>query len=244
MSDIHMDLHRDGGVGFRDELSQFDPDVLMIAGDLHSHHRVIDQLRGLASEFKQVIFVPGNHEYWDTTMNEMDARLIDLEMATDNLVCSHQSLSEIDGQRFVCATMWFDFDDPTLQSVALTSQKYTYNDFGIIVDFYEDCKAGRLVKQRKFLEENVQEGDVVMTHHLPSFASIDPMYKNDPFNGFFVRDMEELILERKPKLWIHGHTHAHKDYNIGPTRVLCNPMGRPSEVLSVLSFKPNLVVEI
>jgi Icc-related predicted phosphoesterase len=60
------------------------------------------------------------------------------------------------------------------------------------------------------------------------------MYKSDPnlpsLNRFFVNDMSDRINAKKPKLWVHGHTHDSCDYIAGErTRVVCNPKGYPGE---------------
>ena len=44
-------------------------------------------------------------------------------------------------------------------------------------------------------------------------------------------------------LWIHGHTHESFDYEIGKTRVICNPRGyAPIEINK--EFKPDFNVEV
>lgn len=78
---------------------------------------------------------------------------------------------------------------------------------------------------RALLSEELAEGDVVVTHHLPSRRSIAPRYRHSPLNCFFLCDQEELIVERRPALWLHGHTHSSVDRQIGSTRIACNPFG-------------------
>ena len=55
------------------------------------------------------------------------------------------------------------------------------------------------------------------------------MYAESPINRFFVSDETPLILDKKPRLWVHGHTHLTCDYMLGETRVVCNPHGYPKE---------------
>jgi Icc-related predicted phosphoesterase len=40
--------------------------------------------------------------------------------------------------------------------------------------------------------------------------------------------MDDFILEHQPRLWINCHTHESFDYEIGKTRVVCNPRGYAS----------------
>jgi predicted phosphodiesterase len=81
----------------------------------------------------------------------------------------------------------------------------------------------------------VAPGDcVVVTHHAPSLQSIHSKYKRADLvslNGAFVSDYDQLITDEltKVKVWCHGHTHDAFDYSVGATRVVCNPVGYPSE---------------
>jgi hypothetical protein len=68
------------------------------------------------------------------------------------------------------------------------------------------------------LEENLGEGDIVVTHHMPSDLVIHDLFKGSVINRFFVCDYTELIMDRKPALWLFGHTHMPTDIMIGETR--------------------------
>lgn len=69
---------------------------------------------------------------------------------------------------------------------------------------------------------------IVMTHHLPSFQSIDPFFKGDPMNFGYASEMEDFIY-MNPHIthWIHGHTHFNVDYMISHTRILAKQRGYP-----------------
>ena len=93
-----------------------------------------------------------------------------------------------------------------------------------------------------FLENTVREGDVVITHHLPSWKSISPRFQNNDLNQFYVCDMSDLICRAKPAFWFHGHTHTANDYLVGDTRIICNPFGYPWEHISGYSEKKIVVI--
>ena len=80
---------------------------------------------------------------------------------------------------------------------------------------------------RRFVElaEQTTAETVVITHHLPTEQSVDAHFVESEWNRFFVCDMSRVILERKPRLWLHGHTHCSLDYRYEQTRVICNPFG-------------------
>ena len=81
----------------------------------------------------------------------------------------------------------------------------------------------------RFLNQTVDPGDIVVTHHLPSPKSTPPQFRLSSMNKYFVCDMEDLIEAAQPMMWIHGHSHFASDYWIGTTNVICNPHGYPHE---------------
>jgi Icc-related predicted phosphoesterase len=47
----------------------------------------------------------------------------------------------------------------------------------------------------------------------------------------------------RPRLWLHGHSHASVHIEIGETMVLCNPFGYAVEELNS-EFLDRLVVDL
>lgn len=81
----------------------------------------------------------------------------------------------------------------------------------------------------KHVVSEAKDGEkiVVVGHHTPSHQSCHPRYAHDQImNGGYHNNYEEYI-EDHPQivLWTHGHTHERYDYNIGMTRIICNPRG-------------------
>ena len=80
---------------------------------------------------------------------------------------------------------------------------------------------------------------VVVGHHTPSFQSCAPEYVHDKItNGAYHSDLSEFILDRPViHAWIHGHTHDPYDYEIGTTRILCNPRGYKGYETAAYNFQ-------
>ena len=94
-----------------------------------------------------------------------------------------------------------------------------------------------------FLDENRGRKTVVVTHHAPSMRSIAPRFSESIYSAAFASDLEEMIVDRGPNLWVHGHVHHKLDYCVGNTRVICNPRGYYGDP-NFADFDIGMVIEV
>ena len=85
---------------------------------------------------------------------------------------------------------------------------------------------------------------VVITHHAPTSRSVAPRFEGDPCNAAFASDLEGVIAQYQPPLWIHGHMHNPVDVALGETRVLCNPAGYNALANARHGYDPEFCIEI
>jgi predicted phosphodiesterase len=240
MSDLHLEMHADGGADMLRKLDPTGVDVLVLAGDITMarHYSDLESVfKPLVEKYRHILYVPGNHEYYKSSPREVAHNLVKLTNELPAVVIPENDAVVIAGQRFIAGTMWFR-PDPTAEPI-----KRFLNDFRLIQDFepwvYEQNAAFEEV-----LSTQVGAGDVVLTHHLPAFDSVPARFAGSAINAFFVCDMTRHVRERQPKLWIHGHSHDRSDYLLGKTRVVANPLGYPNEVRSQAAFEPSFQVEV
>ena len=233
ISDLHLEF---GPLEIEPEAG----DVLVLAGDIDIKGRV-DWINTIASKFNHVIYVLGNHEFYNGTMDSIYRKT--REGLADNVHLLENESITIAGVTFHGATLWSDFLNGNPMSYLQCDQ--AINDYRLIragdgKHRFKPQIAHSLHNISKvFLQENVKEGDVVVTHMAPSLLSIHEKYKNDMnINGSYASDLSELILDTKPELWFHGHVHTSFDYTVGNTRILCNPRGYVGEELNS-EFEPN-----
>lgn len=236
ISDVHVEFHRDGGRSFVESLDPTGVDVVVVAGDLGTLHTITPALEMFCGVFPEVVYVTGNHEYYQSSWKPVEDRLGALAARVSNFHWLNDTVVVIGGQRFVGGTLWFDRDERGHY------YRREMNDFGIIAGFEPEVYE-RNARTVAFLEGEVRAGDVVVTHHLPSERSIDPKYARSPLNAYFCHDMSGLIERAKPLLWVHGHTHESCDYVQGSTRVVCNPFGYVGYELN-RRYVERLVVEV
>lgn len=232
VSDLHFEFHQDGGDALIADLTK-DVDVLVVAGDLTTSPLLFGALEKLAGHFAQVVYVPGNHDWFHTTRNGMDAIRSRVERSLSNVSWLDRDVVTLGGKRFVGTALWF----PDTKG----ARRWTGNmpDFSAIPDF-EAWIWEEFEKNRAFLDDNVEPGDIVITHHLPSPRSIADRFVNAPLNCYFVGNVDDIVRERGARWWFHGHTHESCDYMCGKTRVLCNPFGYPKGMNR--AFREDLVV--
>ncbi|WP_426236551.1 metallophosphoesterase [Pararhizobium sp. DWP1-1-3] len=249
---IVSDLHLEFGESF-DVEPPSDADVMVCAGDVLIKG-VLPSMAWLTKKMAPkipVIFVAGNHEFYGGSVQE---NLRDAKMAGyPNLHFLENDVVEIDGVLFVGATLWSDFRifgrDP---QVAMSYAQSGMNDFKKIklsknpyFKFRPTHAYRKHVETRDFIADELRKRSgqktVVITHHAPSPRSIAAEFRHDPLSACYASDLEDLIRETAPALWVHGHVHHRNDYTIGETRILSNPRGYPGENIG---FEPAVVVEI
>lgn len=254
LSDLHLEM---SVWDFPDRLPAHD--VAILAGDvsapLVNSVRKLARVRDAGLLRGEVVLVPGNHEFYGADMLQ--------EMEQGRREARDYGIHLLDGDearfgdlRVLGATLWTDYGlygDPLR---AMAEARVAMNDHRLIriggrAFAPEDAREIHRVQVGWLAERLRSPHDgrtVVVTHHGPSRASVHERYGTDPLNAAFSSDLDWLIGEAGPEIWIHGHTHHSFDYRIGRTRVLCNPKGYgPSPrrgVENADGFVEDLVVEV
>ncbi len=220
LSDLHFEFHYDRGASFVEWLDPTGVDVLVLAGDVTVAGDIPSALGVLCRRYAraQVLYVHGNHEYYGATYQQVADYTAQAVMENANLRWLDCQLVEIDGTRFLGTTLWFR---PAPEALCWRG---LLNDFERIIDF--DRWLGRENERALgFLHTELRSGDVVISHHLPIWAAMTPELRDGPLAPFFVCDVESLIVERRPRLWLFGHSHRSHDSRLGPTWLVSNPFG-------------------
>lgn len=217
ISDLHTESYEDAGVQMIKNLPVEAP-ILVVAGDVGNYLTLPLAASLLVQKWEHVVMVAGNHDYGELPKAQIDRLLKKMQDAMPNFHWLNNESRTIAGVKFFGGTMWFP---QSPMSVFHEGQMW---DFQNIPNFRSWVyKENTDFKTRCGRE--VDSDTVVVTHHLPHPLSVSRRYKNSPFNKFFVCNMDRYIAQLQPKLWIHGHTHHSFDYELGDTRIVCNPLG-------------------
>ena len=66
---------------------------------------------------------------------------------------------------------------------------------------------------------------VVVTHHLPSSAFVQPCYRTSLSTYGFAVELGDWIAQSDIDVWVYGHSHFNMDAQLGRTKLLSNQLG-------------------
>ena len=255
-SDIHLEF---GDIVLQNDQNA---DVLILSGDIcvvrdlvrKDDTMVRDFFSNCSKQFKQVIYVMGNHEHYrgDFSKSHDQTQEVFDELGLANIHLLEKSTVTIDDIVFVGGTLWTDCNRQ--DSMTMWHAGRSMNDYRTIQNTRSGKAGGpwRLIPEhtvsdhdrmlnyiRVVVDDKPDQRFVVVGHHAPSEQSVAEMYKNDTLmNGNFFTNLEQFILDRPQiELWTHGHMHNFSDYKIGETRVVCNPRGYIGHEDRAVKFK-------
>lgn len=259
LSDLHLEF-----AGFTPDPDAVAAcDVVVLAGDIAPGTKGLHWARRNFGA-KPVVYVAGNHEFYGFDWTGLRQDLQDEARALGIHYLERGELT-LDGVRFLGCTLWTDFAyygsdsrDPAMWRAGRA-----------MADYYlvshrarnrplcpDDTLADHLLSQRWLMQElgNDQLPTVVVTHHLPFKQSVAEKYADSDLTPAFASHLD--LAEKRPILWIHGHTHDSCDYWTKTNargmacRVICNPRGYPGRrrphqgQFENQGFNPKLLVEI
>ena len=244
------DLHTEFRLPYKThQMSEYrGEDVLVLAGDIASGStNTMDVIRHfLDCGFPEIVYVPGNHEYYGTGFDEFNSKMENKCFAYDNVHFLNPGAVTIKGVRFVGGTLWTNFaDNPFSQSAA----KRGINDFRVIRDFDVNRCARTYYQHLGYIQDQYENrGDskvVVVTHFLPARECIALRFRGpDLINDYFANNLGEYISTMSDTTWLFGHTHDATDIVLGDTRVVANPHGYYTAVNDGVGFDPFKTIEV
>jgi predicted phosphodiesterase len=235
-----------------EKICKAEADVLILAGDITSQDTVVDDLLRFQDDSgKEIMFVPGNHEYYGSTRKRLDEEMLLTESINKKVHILLERDVCIGGVCFIGSTGWWDGSSGSIGH----QQKMGLNDFRMVYDICDEGNLDGVVWGRKaqtylssrmyWLRHHMPDMKLcVITHHFPHHRSIHPHFAGSPLNPCFYNSWEWMIEKYRPEIWCHGHTHAPFDYTVGAsdghphlkdpedtkrTRVICNPQGYAQE---------------
>ncbi len=237
---VISDLHLDQDPDYAFPAAFPDHDLAVFAGDVGGP--AADGVRLLASlpqlAARPVVMVAGNHEFYG---REIGAAMVEAQEAAagTNVALLDRNVIHVGDRAIVGTTLWTDYRLFGQPEVSMLVAARAMNDHrlvktvrdGRVMTFTPRDARMRHARERAWLSETLDmhgPGSIVVTHHAPHPRSVHRRYATDAVTPAFASDLTSLIRQARPALWVHGHTHDSFDYEVGATRVVCNPKGYTS----------------
>jgi len=212
-------------------------DVLLLAGDIATFQKLpgyTDFFRYVGKHFKQVVWIPGNHEYYGGDIAQRSGAL-DEEIA-HNVRLVNDTTVFTGGARILCTTLWSPIGHMNERAVRRDMNDYHQirNGGNLLLPAHTTrLHLASLSWLKAELSKPFAGATVVMTHHVPTFMHYPPQYKGDALNEAFAVELHDLIADSNVDAWIYGHHHTNTPaFTIGHhpsgrqgTRMLTNQLG-------------------
>ena len=250
VSDIHLEFLK---IPYPTSFIEPSSDVLFLAGDIGKPDDALKcWLITIAKNFKAVIYVPGNHEYYQTKKDsilffrQVNEHLQGYQDEIDNLFILNPGVIEIGGVRVIGATLWSYVPIHARAEVGfrLNDYQHIYKDtidesniknitVADTVRWHEE-ELAFITEELKIAKGNSQSA-LLCSHHAPMLLDTSPeqyqgVLGNETLHGF-ATDLMYLFHDygspqNSTLKWaIHGHTHHNHLGEYHGTMVYSNQMG-------------------
>jgi predicted phosphodiesterase len=233
-SDIHIDYSVNAAWVRNLSAADYQDDVLILAGDVTDTLSLLDWCLGtLAKRFKQVLFVPGNHDLWviREAREKNSLQKFDEVCAVAESNGASMQAFRAPGLSIIPLLGWYDysFGEPTdeLRSIWMDYRAcrwpagFSERDVAAHFAAFNDRQAG------------AASGTVITySHFLPR---IDVMPGFIPGSGKLLYPiLGSSLLERQLRrlgadIHVYGHSHVNRQVTIDGVSYINNAFGYPSE---------------
>ncbi len=249
--DLVSDLHMEHWESNYDFLKYKQSNLLIVAGDIATSPELASEwLTIVAAEYKQVLFICGNHEHTSQNFDlDNSYKINDVLFTTmPNVHLLYKTPYIYKGIAFVGCNGWWDYriGEPHV------SRDATYKYFKKI--YGEKSLQRTLVQGGKdytYIMDHCSELNsidtiekiVVVTHTIPHLRGVDWIHGSDNLNVgcFGNKKMEQIpVYFPKVKHWLFGHNHNPHDFVIHNTHYISHPRGRPGDT-HFKNYKPRTI---
>jgi predicted phosphohydrolase len=224
--------------------------LLILCGDigLLSKDNFISFLNYVSKNWKYIIYVPGNHEYYikDMPFNRIRKKYNKIMSQFKNIIYLDNGYWDLDGIRYIGSTLWSnpDFVKNRCDFKEISELDNDGKLVNLKLDTFKQMHQECIQFIKKILEKSKNESIkkiIVLTHFPPLIEGTNhPKYDDSPYTKYFANDFLEMGISTKNiNLWISGHTHYSYNIQKHNCRFFSNQMGYPDEKIEDTRFNLN-----
>ncbi|MEL7006164.1 MAG: metallophosphoesterase [Bacteroidota bacterium] len=206
-------------------------DILILAGDIipFARRELADNFFDTVSnDFKQVYWVPGNHEYYGYNIQDLNGLVSD--QIRDNVwLTSNSGVVTIEGVNLIFSTLWSKISldaERIIQRSVSDFRNIGYQSQNLTVANFNQMHHACLSYIWQSLPKDKGDTTIVVTHHVPTFLNYPAEYQGDIINEAFGVELHDLIHDANIDHWIYGHHHRNiPDFEVNGTKLTTNQLG-------------------
>jgi predicted phosphohydrolase len=181
-------------------------DYIALLGDIgdpftKEYEDFIDQL---ATKFKKVFVIAGNHEYYYRVMDDVNNKINQICSSNINVYFLNNSSIEVEGILFVGSTLWSKIDIVTAYRTndfkCIRTSKKKFLDVPTYLQLHKDSVA--------FIEHEVSKGlpTIVLTHYAP-ILEMNGKFISSPLRSAYSSNLD--YIKGNIRAWLSGHTRQN-----------------------------------
>lgn len=227
-SDLHLEFDHNNKYLSKTPLS-VSGEILILAGDIVPlHDEFFSDLffRFISEKYRQVFWVPGNHEFYHKDLTEFRSSY-NIRLSSNINIVNNIEL-EFGNIHFVFSTLWSEISSSNEKTI-----EQSVSDFDCISINDKKIRAADINKLHSdslaFIKQSLiypPIKSVVVTHHVPSALCNSSTHNLSPINEAFCVELTDYIQTCNANFWIYGHSHFNRNpLYIGNTILLTNQLG-------------------
>lgn len=242
-SDLHIEYRNDN---VPDPLTLITPsaDILILAGDIGSFYKfkqLKEFLTKLCFRFKIVMYVPGNHEYYNIhgykykKIDDLFQDFLLIEQSIDNLYVLNRSSVRINDVCIVGCTLW---SKPLVEIPKFMIKFHGMNNIKYEQKYNRDLEY--IQKMIKYCsKKNLKL--LVVTHYCPTYSIVTERRKTDRYISLYTSHLDHLLNKTMVHTWVCGHIHINFDLVTDKgTHLVGNQKGKPKDKL--IDYKKDKII--
>lgn len=234
ISDLHLEFYQDPWRVLDkvvDSADFLEVDWICIAGDLGYSPVVPKFLAYLSGKTDcEIFYVPGNHEFYHGHISDID-NLMKQDLPGTVHLLQRDFHYDLKHDVLIAGSCgWIDGSFKEIYNHPVDKFfRSRYNDFTQIKGFKKLARTYGKADYRSIARHlsNPARVKIAMTHFLPHPECINLEYTGNALNACYCNDWYDILADKKPDYWFHGHSHCHQKVKIHETECIINAAGYP-----------------
>jgi len=234
ISDIHADYEENLAWILSLGGEEYASDILILAGDVTDKMPILEQVfTSLVASFKEVLFVPGNHELW-VQEEGFDCSLSKFEAIAE--LCKscgvHTDVLELSDISFVPLYSWYDFSfgEPdrhlrrAWRDFRACSWPKHLPESQDVTEYFLSLNTSKLAIRNKTV--------ISFSHFLPRIDVMPagiPEKRRNVYPVLGSESLGEQVKQLNPSIHVYGHSHVNQAIQLDDIHYVNNAFAYPSE---------------